>query len=313
MDQNHDHDEQPRHRGVLIGMCIVFSILLWFFSSMGETYTRRIDLVSSVENISGEEAFLRLPPSSVTAQVKGEGLQLMQLYYNPPRIVIDASGEVVNFRDAVMRQLPPGVNLEQVIPGEFALSKETRITKKVPVLPRTSISWPSTHDLIQPPRVFPDSVEVSGAKSIVESLTGWPTVAFEEDDLKDTLNVSLLLADSLEGLIQLERNDVEFTAIVEEFTEGSRELDIMVTEVPSNQSSVSLDPPVVEVLFRVPLSHYQQAMKARDFFALIPYDKLRDDTTGFVVPNIELPQGILFMDMYLNPPEIRYYDLLIDE
>ena len=280
---------------------------------MGETYTRRIELVSAVENISNEEAFLRLPPTSVTAQVKGEGLQLMQLYYNPPRIVIDASGEVVNFRDAVMRQLPPGVNLEQVIPGEFALSKEARITKKVPVLPRTSISWPSTHDLIQPPRVFPDSVEVSGAKTILESLTGWPTLPYEEDDLKDTLSVSIPLADSLSGLVQLERDDVEFTAIVEEFTEGSRELDIMVTEVPSNQSSVALDPPVVEVLFRVPLSHYQQAMKARDFFALIPYDKLRDDTTGFVVPNIELPQGILFMDVYLNPPEIRYYDLLIDE
>ena len=70
---------------------------------------------------------------------------------------------------------------------------------------------------------------------------------------------------------------------MEEFTEGSREVDIMVTEVMSNLETVTLDPPVIEVLFRVPLSQYQQAISARDFFASVSYDKLLDDTPGEVL------------------------------
>lgn len=308
-----DLEEQPRHKGFLIAMCVLFSVLLWFFSSMGETYTKVIEMEARIDHIPENEAFTSLPPPRVLAQVEGEGLKLLQLYYKPPRIVIDASEGRVNLREAVLRQLPPGVVLERVNPSEITLQKEERIRRKVPVEPRVSISWPPTHDLVHPPIVYPDSVEVSGARSIVESLTDWPTVYFEKHDVRDTLVVMLPLADSLDGLVELGLREVQYTAVVEEFTEGSREVEVFVTEVPSNHHTVSLDPPFVEVFFRVPLSQYQQAMKARGFFASVSYDRIREDTTGFVAPHIELPEGILFRDVYVKPAEVRYYDLLIDE
>lgn len=308
-----DNEEQPRHRGVLIGMCVFFSVLLWFFSSMGESYTRLIRLDAAVENTSENQAFLSLPPDKILAQVTGDGVQLMQLYYNPPRIVISAVEGRVNFREAVARQLPQGVVLEQVIPSDFVLNTEERIQKKIPVRLRASLSWPLTYELTRPATVFPDSIEVTGAKSIVESLTDWPTVHFEEEDLKDTLSVTLALVDSLAGLVQFVDEEVQLTAIVEEFTEGSREVDIMVQEVSAMHETIALDPPVIEVLFRVPLSQYQTAMSARDFFASVSYEELLADTAGVIVPKLELPEGILFVDVYLNPGEVRYFNLLNDE
>ena len=280
---------------------------------MGETYTRRVELKSTVERIDEELAFLQRPPQLIQARVRGEGLELMQLYYNPPQIVIDASENRINFFEAVSRQLPRGVTLEQVYPYDYVLQTEARIRKRLPVIPRTSLSLPPTYELVHPPSVFPDSVEVTGAKSIVESLTAWPTVFFEKEGVKDTLSVMLALSDSLSGLLDLELQEVRLTAIAEEFTEGSREINVMVTEVSSNQNTVALDPPVIEVLFRVPLSQYRQAMEARDFFASVSYGTLRDDTTGFVSPSLVLPQGILMLNVSTNPDAVRYFDLLNDE
>lgn len=306
-------DEQPRHRGLVITMCIFSSTMLWFFSSLGETFTKTIEMKTDIENLGAEEAFVSMPPEVVRAVIQGDGLQLMRLQSRPPEITIDASGDLVNFEAAVLRQLPQNVRLERVMPPAFSLNKEERISRRVPIYPNVSIDWPATHDEIQPPSVFPDSVTVTGAKSIVEGLNEWPTVYFEEKDLKDTLFVTLGLADSLDGLVDLSLKETQLLVVTEPFTEGTRELEVHIREVPFTFETLTLDPPVIQVRYRVPLSQYQRAQQASDFIASIEYDEIRDDTTGFVEPTVEMPQGILFRDIDIFPSELRYYDILVDE
>lgn len=306
-------DERPRHRGLVIAMCIFSSTMLWFFSSLGETFTKTIEMETRIENLGPDEAFVSLPPPVVRALIQGEGLDLMQLQSRPPEITIDASGELVNFEAAVLRQLPQNVRLERVMPPAFSLNKEERISRRVPIIANVSISWPATHDEIQPESVYPDSVTVTGARSIVEGLNGWPTQYFEEKDLKDTLFVKLALSDTLEGLVELSLKETQFLAVTEPFTEGIRELEVNIREVPFTYETLTLDPPVIQVRYRVPLSQYQMALQASDFLASIEYDAIRDDTTGFVEPTVEIPEGILFRDVDIFPSKLRYYDILVDE
>jgi hypothetical protein len=306
-------DEQPSHRGFVIAMCIIFSTMLWFFSSLGETYTKTIEMRTHVENLGPDEAFVSLPPRVVQAQVNGDGLQLMRLHSRPPQILIDASVEQINLQDAVQRYLPQSIRLERVLPPLFIPNKEPRITRTIPIHPRVAISWPPTHDEVQAPSVYPDSVTVTGAQSIIEGLNAWATEKFEYDDLKDTLRVMIQLADSLEGLVELSLQETQLMAVTEPFTEGIRDLEVHILEVPFTQETLTLDPPNIQVRYRVPLSQYQRAQDASDFLASVDYDTIRDDTTGYVKPNLELPQGIHFRDVDIFPSELRYYDILVDE
>ena len=92
-----------------------------------------------------------------------------------------------------------------------------------------------------------------------------------------------------------------------------RDIVVQLKDVPSNHVTVTLDPPVITVWYRVPLSQYEYASRAMDFLATVSYAAIREDTTGYVEPRLELPEDIYFQDVYIVPSELRYYDLLIDE
>ena len=254
VSRRNDHGDQPQNQGGIIALCLICSLLLWVFSSMSEVYTKVIDVDTSIENLGDEEAFLTLPPDKIQVQVKGEGLSLIQLYYNPPNIVIDAADSEVNLIDVVSRNIPSPVQIERVTPPLFILQKEKRIEKKIPILLRAEINTPVTYDLVQEPSIFPDSVTLSGATSLVEQISEWPTISLIANEVKDTLSYNVGLVDSLNGLINLSTHETELLLISEEFTEGGREIEVLINDVPSIQDYITLDPPVVEVTYRVPLS-----------------------------------------------------------
>ena len=312
-DRERDQGDPPQNQGRIIALCIICSLLLWVFSSMSEIYSKIIEIDTSIENLAAEEAFLTLPPDKIQLQVKGEGLSLIQLYYNPPRITIDASDSEINLIDVVSRSLSSPVQIERVTPPIFTLQKEERLEKKIPVLLRSEINTPVTYDLVKEPDIFPDSVIVSGATSIIEKINEWPTQKLFVNEVKDTLSMEVALVDSLSGLVDLSIQKTQLVLIAEEFTEGGREIEVLINDVPSIKDYITLDPPVVEVTYRVPLSQYHQANDARDFFLSVSIDDIRDDTTGYVSPRLELPEGILFRDVHIVPDKLRYYDVLLDE
>ena len=308
-----DEGEQPEHKGFVISMCIVFSVLLWFFSSMSESYTKGFEIATRIDNLEEDEAFVSLPPEKVDVVINGQGLQLLQLYYNPPNLVLDANLPQISVQEAIARRLPQGVSVERTLPTFLSMEKDARVFKKVPIQPRAEISWPATHDVVQDIVLSPDSVEISGAQSVLDEITFWPTTFFEEEEVTDSLNVAVLLADTLGGLVSLGITETRLTAVTAQFTEGNRELDVRLKDVPSMLETIALDPPNIEVKFRVPLAQFQMALDASDFLASVSYDALRDDTTGFIVPELELPEGIWLRDVVMSPPRLRYYDVLIDE
>ena len=308
-----DEGEQPEHKGFVISMCIVFSVLLWFFSSMSESYTKGFEIATRIDNLEEDEAFVSLPPEKVDVVINGQGLQLLQLYYNPPNLVLDANLPQISVQEAIARRLPQGVSVERTLPTFLSMEKDARVFKKVPIQPRAEISWPATHDVVQDIVLSPDSVEISGAQSVLDEITFWPTTFFEEEEVTDSLNVAVLLADTLGGLVSLGITETRLTAVTAQFTEGNRELDVRLKDVPSMLETIALDPPNIEVKFRVPLAQFQMAVDASDFLASVSYDALRDDTTGFIVPELELPEGIWLRDVVMSPPRLRYYDVLIDE
>ena len=121
------------------------------------------------------------------------------------------------------------------------------------------------------------------------------------------------LADTLQGLVRLSITETRLSAVTAQFTEGTRDLEVQLKDIPSMQETLTLDPSIIEVRFRVPLSQYKLAQEASDFLASVTYDALRKDTTGYITPELVLPQGIWLRDVVMYPTRLRYYDVLLDE
>lgn len=309
-----DTDYAPRHRTLVIATCVLTSFLLWFIFAMQETYTRVLEFKTTIENLPEEEALTVLPPSRVRVQVEGRGFQLLQLHYRPPTMVLDASQPVINLVD-LAPEYAKNVRVESVSPREFDLSKEERITRRVPIAVRADVAFPSggTYDMVVEPHVEPDSVSVSGARAIVENLAAWPTVSRNFAGVTDTLQAPIALLDTLTGLVSVDLDRAVLWAVVKRFTGGQRELPVQVRGLPTSERRVSLEPSAVTVKYRVLVSQHAQAANSPDFFATVSYEDIRSDTTGRVQPRIHYPADLIFKDVRVEPFAVRYYNVLIED
>ncbi len=298
---------QPRRRGLVITTAILVSSLLWFTFTMRETHTSILEMPTEVVNLPDDQALTQLPPENVRVQILGDGWSILRLRVRPPTIPISAQQQEVNVRGEIP-EFPKNVGIQSVSPSTINLWKEQRVTRKLPVSLRADIETPATHDLLDDPVLMPDSVEVSGAASVVGDLLEWPTVYRSFENVRDTLETRILLSDTLSGLVQKSVNAVTLRAISEQFTEGSRLIEVSVQGQPATQTLVTLEPSTIRVKYRVLFSQYQEALNAMDFFATVSYDEIREDTSGRVVPDLREPDGIELRDVEMIPKTLGYYE-----
>ena len=300
-------DEPPRRRGMVITLAILVSTLLWFTFTMRETHTTILRMPTEIVNLPEDQALSQLPPQHVRVQVVGDGWSILRLRVNPPSIPLNAEDDEITMRTAIP-EFPKNVEIQSVSPSTLNLWKEERVARKLPIRIQAEIETPETHDLLSPATVTPDSVEVAGAASVVGDLEEWSTVNITLEDVRDTLEIRLPLSDTLSGLVSKNVDAVTLRAISEQFTEGSREIDVTIQGQPSSQTLVTLEPSSIRVKYRVLFSQYQEALDAMDFYATVSYDEIRSDTSGRIRPVTHFPDRIELRDVEMIPRTLGYYE-----
>ena len=298
--------EEPHHRGAVVTFCVFAACVLWFAFSMQETYTQVIELPTEVQNLPADQALVVELPTSVRVQVEGEGVQILRLYYNPPTIPIDASGGDVDLF-LIAPEIVNNVSLQTVTPRQIRVPLEDRVTKTVPVVPNVTVQYAPGHQMVGPMSVYPDSIRISGAQSIVAGIQEWQTEARNLGSLADSLNAIIALSDTLSGLVDLEVSEVNVRGDIQEFTEARRSVRVRLTGAREGQT-VSFVPETVEVIYQIPLSQYDASMDAEDFYAFVPYSDILRDELGRVYPMVHAPQDLIVPQARVEPTFLGYYE-----
>lgn len=304
-------NEPARRRGLAIAVCVAISFVLWLTFTLQEVKVITLEFPTEVVNVPDDEALNDLPPRSASVQVEGEGVQLLWMYYNTPAIPIDAEGQTINLADAL--SLPDNVRLQSIAPRQVTIDKEPRIERHIPVRSRVQVQTPPAYELVEPPRLRPDSVVVAGAQSIVNNMAAWPTDSMTIEGVRDSVQVRVLLADTLAQLVTHRPQYVSVIAQAARFAEATREIEVEVTGVPSGQNVVTLQPSTIRVRYRVLFDQLFASQRAPDFFATISYDRIRADTTGYVRPALSLPDDIIIRDPEMIPSRLQYYTFVTGE
>jgi len=308
--ESDDEELRPRDEprwGVVVTVCTLLSVILWLSLTLREQRMQTLRLPVRVVEVSEDKALAESPPSFVRAKLQGRGVDLIRLLYNPPVVEVDASTGEVNVMEEI--DLPQGssVQLESVRPSSFEITLDSRMTRRVPVGDRVQIQVTDAYELINPPQLEPDSVQVQGARSIVTGLDAWPTQTKTIKGLQDTVEVQVPLADTLGGLAEVTPDAVRLVARAGQFVEETREVDVEVTGVPSGQDLVSLQPSSIRVRYRVLFQDLFKAQRSSEFFATVSYDQIRSDTTGYVMPRVHVPTDLHIRNPESIPPRLRYY------
>ncbi len=304
----------PRAEKVIVFIvAYVIAVSLWLLVNLGRDYTLNVRIPIEIAQLADDVSLADEPPAYTTVSIFGEGWKLLNIYNNPPAVLVDASDGVSNLAEIVQENIgsQQDVVIQKVQPGLLNLNIEERVSKMVPVIPRVSVDFRSQFDFVGSPRLIPDSVRITGAASRVQNITEWRTRTIELSDVKDNLFVDMELERGPD-IIHLNTNRVVFQADVSEYTEGEIRVFIRAEGLPENRE-VRFNPSVISIKYDVPLEEYAPAQEIVPYKAFVPYADLAADTTGFISPIIAPTTDELNLKLRsYQPRRVSYYEVIRD-
>lgn len=304
--------EQTRN-GLAMVLSLVVAIVLWFTFSMRETYTTSVDVDLEMVGLPEGQALRERPPQTATVSLQGRGEDLFALSWNPLRVRLFADGPTVSIAEAVAEAgLPAGVSVLGAQPRTIRLDLDERVTRDLPIALNGRVRSAIPFDLLRPPRLEPDSVRVSGARSLLDGFEAWPTARVFFDDLRDDLRTPVALSDTLTGLVELSRQSAQLTAEIEEFTTGELMLPVEVENLPAGVG-IRFEPGTVRATFRSPTGEAFARVEQVGFRAVVDYeDVVRDAGTGTVAVAARVPAALDARSIRFEPSRVDYFFLRRD-
>lgn len=302
--------EENSQQGVVIATCVLLSLVLWLSLTLQEERTVSVAFPVEIEDVDDDQALAQRPPSSVTVQLSGSGMDLLRVAFTPPLLQVTAGEGEVDVQEALNLPRSTDAQVMSVSPSTIDLQLESRVERRLPVQPRFDVQPASSYELISPPTLQPDSVSVSGAESIVSALSAWPTDSLALENVRDTVRKTVPLRDTLSGLVRRTPDDVNVTIHSGRFAEETREVNVEVTGVPSGQDLVALQPSTIRIRYRVLFDQLFESRRSSEFFATVSYSQIRSDTTGSVEPQIHVPSDLVIRDPEPIPQRVQYYTFL---
>lgn len=273
---------------VFIGAYIM-AISLWFIVNLSGSFSIDINIPVEPGNIPENMALTEDLPEFVQVGVSGDGWQLMNLYSDPPSIVLNIEGNEINLFDQVRQRLSylQDVDIAKVQPILLSVEMEPKESKKVPIRLNMDLDFQNRYGLVGELTITPDSITVTGAASRIENITEWHIQdSLKLSNIRDDISVSLPL-NGRDGIIELSETQVNVFGDVSEFTEGETTVYIRTRGLPRGQN-VNYNPSSVTIRFDVPIEQYADIEEINPYEVYVPYSKIVEDSTGFVTPDIEL-------------------------
>ena len=278
-----------RERVFVFVVAFMMALSLWFIVNLNGDYNISINVPIQLGNIPDDMALVDDLPEFVQVEVSGDGWKLINLYNNPPDVLVDVTEGEVNLFEQVRQRfsVEQDVSVLKVQPFLMNIALEEKITKKVPIRLNTDITFLNRFGLVGQPVVTPDSLVITGAASQVSD--------FEEWVIEDTLRLNNVREDisatinlpSVNPLIEASLSQITFTADVSEFTEGEVSVYIRTRGLPRGQV-INFNPSAVLIRYDVPIEQYAEIQNIRPYEVYVPYSEIREDSTGYVTPDIEL-------------------------
>lgn len=258
-----------RNTAILM-LCMGIAAFLWLLIKLSDTYTWRVPVTLVYSNLPEDKVAVRELPDESEILVNTTGFKLLLAKFKIINITLPISYRenlsrpyllASNLQDELAGEMPPGYQLLGFAPDTLYMQFDTKTSKKVPVVLAGNISYAKQYEGRSIPAVVPDSIEVTGPKSIMDTLTVWYTQPLSLTDLKESKEGNIALLQPQYSSVTLGAKEVRYSVEVESYTQITREVDIVLVNVPRNKQ-ITPYPKKVQVTMHVGLSHLDAAKSA---------------------------------------------------
>ncbi len=305
-------------KAIVFLVCLALSSFLWLLSSLEKHYTSRISVPVNYIDIPKDKQLSGTLPQHFDLIVDAYGYTLLsyklRLAFSPVLLnvseLVDNALEkgnryrytvfTVNHKDEIEKQISSEIRILSIKPDSLVFNFSKIISKKIRVKPNLKLNFQNQYSLEHEPTTIPDSVVLSGPKSIID------TLKFITTDFQNYSGLSR----SVEKMVSLQPipglsnsvKEVYLTIPVEQNTEVTFEVPIQILHKPA-EIVMKTFPGKVKVTCRIGLSKYKNLDYSR-FHAYINYEKVSTKDAKLPV-TFESPANVVLSVNY-TPGEVEY-------
>ena len=307
-----------RHKKWFINLKVkLFSLLsalfLWFFVVTDNYFDHKMGVSLHLVNQPNDWILTRPIPSKVDVLFRGRGKDLLSFAYRDRRIEIDLS-EVQTERTFpldidMIKGVPQGMDIKplQIVGIDtITVYLDRYASKKVPISPDITLVPLDGYMQIGDIQLVPDSVVVSGPRSLVNAISHVSTIKETYQNLLKEISSKLQLLPPEWASVEYSLNHVRFKADIQRIGERfMAEIPVEVTNI-RNGVKVTVVPSTLSLKLQGGVNILAK-LKREEIIATIDYRR-RIRYTGRRIPaNIQVPEGITFSDV--KPPS---FELLVE-
>lgn len=294
----------------IILFSLVFSVLLWASVNLGNSFHATVTVPVRIDRIAPDKAIAGPLPDSVRFIIQGTGWQLLNTLLTPNQhYTIDLSAtrrhrQLFTVKDLANHvQLPQGVSVLSVEPETVQVVLDERIEKRVAVVPDVTVTYREGFGIVGHMTAAPDSITVSGARSLLERYKEWRTAPLNLTDINEPVVTRLALSSQLRFELARPETMVTVRFDVQPIAERTiTEIPIEVLQVPEHRNVV-LIPPKLSIIVRSGVNNVANISRG-DFQAYIDYRSVLLDTSGLMAVTIVGPDHVQIVQQ--DPPRIQY-------
>ncbi len=297
-------------RGSLVALSLFFALVMWGFVTLRFEYLETFSVPLVVQNIRPGFAIRSPVPQTILLRIHGSGWRIaMMKIAKPPECTIDLSSvnsEITVSIEKILRKaiaLPSDIEVVDIFPESLTITLDATTQKKVPVQPLCHIQIREGYIQVGKIDVQPDSITISGARGVVDTIAEWTTKYITFSDLHTPVRQQVALVDTTEVPLTLSQPAVMVSFDVQPFAEKTlSRIPIDISAVPFNRQ-VILFPPSIDVVVRGGISQLS-TVQADEVTASIHYSSILLDTSGSVRPEVNIPKGLTLVT--LKPDRVEY-------
>ncbi len=275
---------------------IIISLFFWFLTKLSKEYKGVIQLATTYQELPLDKIVKNKLPETLDVTINATGFKILYAQLITPKISLDISDAKENetnsyifnlteLKSKIQNQLSNQITIEYFEKPRIKIEFDQLDSKKIKIESNVSITYKDNFDAYGKEIINPDSILVSGPKSILDTLKSLNTEFLQLEDVEKNISQQLKVQSIYkEKRIVYESNAIDFSVNVTKFTEATLEIPFTIINKPKNQN-ITTFPNLVKLTFKIGLSDYEKINK--DLFKVeCNFEESLKNNLNFLIPKV---------------------------
>lgn len=262
---------------------LLLTSILATLIKLSKSYEISRSLSVEVTDLPLDRTVSSIIPKTLEVEAEITGFSLLRNTFNGQKLQIPFDElEAVSWgsflfnpldhKNTIQRSLASKALIVSIKPKKVAVRIDSLASKRVVVIPQTSISYATGYSAANNVISEPDSITIVGPSEILKAIELVNTRKLDKNEVNESIKMLIGIdKDSISSKVKLSQDEVIIEQRVSRFTEGA--VTVPITILNDKDNKLKILPKTVQIVYKVALDDFE-TIRASDFLVTCDYNKV---------------------------------------